>query len=373
MDIYSNQKSGIAISRTNGLSPDTPFVLQNTFSNGYTLPRTNVNTSVEDDIINKVKARNLKRYQFPASDFPKYNFTLIENNVNVGLGERGPIGKLTPEKIYKFPLPDPMTDLFSVQYKTDFSYLNAITGNPLVRGVGAAAFTALAATPQGRAIIAILGATLGATVGASIISGGVKVNTFKTVTLDSPEFRNFELNWKFVPRNYTEAKLIQAIVTSLKRGSAPRFVEFVTGKPIPGLFRYPKVYTMFFQPNVQFLYKFKPAVLRAISIHYDGGSGAPSFYRPENGVESQSPVESVIINTNWLEIEYWASDNYKDDPNIKGMPSPNPLDAINDFKYIPYEYLPEPGGGAGPIMPIPRLDGENLNPNNPGGEYGTSA
>lgn len=323
---------------------------------GYSSIRTNVNRTVEEQIFLHTKSRVLKQYQFPVLDFPKYNFTLIENDVALA-------GRLTPEKVYKLPLPFPIADAYSVGYKQDFSYLNAIKDTASFAGLifGGAATAA--------AITAAITATTSFINTASL--GSAIVNTFKSVTLDSPEFRNFELNWRFVPRNYEEARQIQSLLTSLKRGSAARFASFSDTKDsvsVPGLFAYPKVYTMFFQPNVQFLYKFKPAVLRGLTIHYDGGSGAPAFYRPEEENVENSPPESIILNTSWLEIEYWKREDFKDDPNIPGLPSSNPLDAIDDTRYNRFV---QPGRGAEPT--IPGIDLENPNINNPGGEFGTGA
>lgn len=366
-------KSGISISAIPTIVPNTPIINTAQFAGGYSLPNTLVDTSIEDQIIRVRGAKELKRYQFPP-DLPKYNMTLIENDIYLS---RGNITALTPERIYKLPLPNPMTDVFSIAYKTEFSVLNgtfdavtqgaqitaAVVGG--IRGVivGAAIGGAPGAVIGGAAGAAggyfIAGATvdaikaIGGTIDNIISLGGVKVNTFKTVTLDSPEYRQFELNWKLVPRNYKESVQIQSLITSLKRGSAVRFVSGPRGETVPGLFAFPKIYLLHFQPNVKFLYKFKPAVLRSISVHYDGGSGTPSFYAPQplktaaagsalaaqqlennqNAIQN-SPPESVIINTNWLEIEYWKNDDYKSDPNDKEMSSSFPYDAVNDDRGI---------------------------------------
>lgn len=330
-------RTGISASAIPTIASPTILPMNsNIYANGYTLPRTDVNRSVEDTIFANLNSTALKRYQYPLIDLPKYNLTLIENDIYL---TRGNITGLTPEKIYKLPLPSPMSDSFSVPYKQDYSALNGVA---TVAGALTGAFMGIAGGLPGILVGTLVGAGAAGQAAQTLIGIadsvgsliGTKLNTFKTITLDSPEFRQFEMNWKLIPRNYTEARQIQSIITSLKRGAAAHYIgSDKTENSISLLYGFPKIYTLFFQPNTQFLYKFKPCVLRAISIHYDGGSGAPAFYRPENGIIQNSPFESVVINTNWLEIEFWNYANYKNDSADNQMPSPNPLDAFSESRY----------------------------------------
>ncbi len=364
-------RSGISVSAKSTIVPNAPVINTFQFAGGYNLPPTNVDTSIEDSIARAKGKDYIKRYQFP-SDLSKYNITLIENDIYV---REGNFLSLTPEKTYKLPLPNPMTDVFSIAYKSNFSVLNAaaeIAAGTAGAIWGARVGAAVGSLLPGIGTVAgtIIGGATGAVVGyitaeglvvpvlgiadSVLALGGSRLNQFKTVTLDSPEYRQFELNWKLAPRNYEESAQIQSLITSLKRGSSMRIGGTSTiGIPIPGLFAFPKIYLLHFQPNAKFLYKFKPAVLRSITVHYDGGSGTPSFYKPpplitaapgsplaaqqiENNQRTiqNSPPESVIINTSWLEIEFWRKDNYKSDPADEEMQSSNPYDVVNDVRGI---------------------------------------
>ena len=106
---------------------------------------------------------------------------------------------------------------------------------------------------------------------------------------------------------------------------------------------------MFFQPNVKFLYKFKPCVLTSISVDYKGGSGVPAFYKPQENTQSRaapgsplaaqqeginlqfSPPESIILNTTWLELDYFVQQHYENDHNdTEDLPTNAPYGVLKD-------------------------------------------
>ena len=156
---------------------------------------------------------------------------------------------------------------------------------------------------------------------------GISLNTFKSVTLSAPNFREFTLSWKLSPKNFAESQIIQKMVFAFKRGMTPdtRGAGFV--------FKFPQIYSMYFTPNSSFLYKFKPAVLKQISVNYAGGNPYASFYKSQGGNPANTPPESVIISMQFLELEYWIKKDFKpytDTPDFP-VPTNDPLDNWNFY------------------------------------------
>lgn len=147
--------------------------------------------------------------------------------------------------------------------------------------------------------------------GAEQVSG-LYQNTFKSITLDAPEFRNFQLRWKLSPKDLPESTTIQTILYRIRRGMTPDTILART------LFVFPNVFWVGFT-NSQYMYKTKPAVIRNMSVDYTGGQGVPSFYRT-----TENAPESVILTLTFLELEYWIRDNFQ--PGNESLPSDNPFD-----------------------------------------------
>jgi len=272
-------------------------------------------TSIQDAILSSIESQSVKSFTFPP-DLPKYHFVLIENSWTTGTALTG---RLTPRKTFKLQLPTPLTDGFEVNYDPNFSYLNVLrdaAGNVLRDAAGKVAGGAGQALAQG--------------VGAAL---GLTLNRFKQVTLSSPSFRSFSFTWKFSPKNFKEAQEIRKITFALRKGMAPKRESATDSKLV---LQFPYIYTMYFSPNYQYLYKMKPCVLQAINIDYQGGNPFPGFYRAQtSGIERESPPESVVMQTQWLELEFWLdSENpsvsdYKHDGNY--IPTANPFDGWNFY------------------------------------------
>lgn len=207
---------------------------------------------------------------------------------------------LKTKNIIKIPLPiRGLQDQFDVNYDTNFNY-----GIP----IGTAA-------------------EFGGLPGRGLAAAGVSLNTFKSVTLSSPEFRRHNLVFKMAPKDFNEAKSIQKIAYLLRRAMTPK-------RAAGGLlFEFPDIFLIAFSPNSKFLYKFKPCVLERINVDYTGGNQAPGFYR-QQGNPSNAPPESVVITLQFLELEYWLDDtgnssDYKTDG--EGLPQSDPLDVFNFY------------------------------------------
>lgn len=252
----------------------------------------------KDKIQQRVQRQYVISYQHP-QDLPNMHFVIFENEYNYvgGLGLN-----LKLEKAYRLPLPSPIQDAFSVQFDSNFSYLNVATniaGSIFGRGGEAAV--------QGLSVAAA--------------AAGFNINSMKTVTLKSPEFRQFTMSWKLAPKSQRESLEIQRMMYSLRKGMTPAAIAggFV--------FEFPKIYTLFFYPNSEYLFKFKPCVLKNLSINYQGNNPVPVFYN-----ETNAP-ESLTVQMTWLELEYWKKSDYKDSSETFDFPTNDPLDALNWYEY----------------------------------------
>lgn len=295
----------------------------------------------------RVGGASLPQLQFPLN-LTKYQFVIIESQ----LGWSGPIGGgLTFEKVYKLPFPTGLLESYQVNYDQhqsmgDLTRVAAAVAEPIVtRGAGAAAGGG--GTTQG--ILENLGGNLGAVGRVAGAALGISLTSFKSVTLKTPSYKSHELSWKFSPKNFAESEAIKQILYSLKTGMQ------VSSGGILGVnlvFNFPKVYLMFFAPNLQYLYRFKPCVLEACQIDYMGGNHAPAFFadpsggggRPAEGdftdrsrvlpdgstqtanyTGGNNPPESILLRTRWLELEYWTQEDF----NRTGADSNDPFGAIS--------------------------------------------
>lgn len=227
-------------------------------------------------------------YNFPA-DLPRYHFGIIECDWTIALTTAG---TLKPVKQYRLPLPMPLIDNFSVMYDTNFNY--NIAAGAVSGSFGASAVAAFT---------------------------GVTFNNFKAVTLSQPEFRRIQFQWKFSPRNAAEARAIRQITYGLRYGMTPRT------RASKLVFEFPRIYVLYFYPNSKYLYKFKPVVLESISVDYAGGNPVPSFYQTSN--PEDTPPESVMMSTTWLELEYWTQQDYK---GTDAMPTSAEFDNWNYYQ-----------------------------------------
>ena len=274
-------------------------------------------------------SKSIATLQYPQRDFPKYHTTIYQmdpGNLDVS-GSFSDIVKsisgaiseviekyytenfsksLKTKNIIKIPLPiRGLQDQFDVNYDTNFNY-----GSPILLGL-----------PTGTA------AEIGGLLGRGSAASGLSLNTFKSVTLSSPEFRRHNLVFKMAPKDFNEAKSIQKIAYLLRRAMTPKRAA---GKLV---FEFPDIFLIAFSPNSKFLYKFKPCVLERINVDYTGGNQAPGFYR-QQGNPSNAPPESVVITLQFLELEYWLDDtgnssDYKTDG--EGLPQSDPLDVFNFY------------------------------------------
>lgn len=267
-------------------SQPTQFV-----NRGYNIPGYQTGNIIGNpsDIIEERSAtgRITPDLRFPF-DLPKFHFTIMEYELTGG-GQL--VGVQQLRKTYKMPLPLQIEESLEIQYDKNFNFLG---------GVAESRF------------------------GKAIQSGiGLSLNDFKTVTLVSPEFRTHSLSWKLSPKSFLEAQEIQKILHSLKKAmhpTQPAGVAIVMG--------FPRIFGLHFSPNPRYLFKFKPCVLSAIKVNYNGGQPVPSFYKAQSSNDqTESPPESVTIETNWIELEYIMSEDFKGGD----LPTNDPYDFTRYF------------------------------------------
>lgn len=187
--------------------------------------------------------------------------------------------QLELEKAYRLPLPTHLIDSHEVQYDHSVNWASLAAQGLQTAGTGA------------------------------IGNLGFALNNLKHVTLQSPAFRNYAMEWKMVPRTKQESDIIRALYLGIKRGMHPptSFNRLVL--------HFPKIYWLAFMPNSGYLFKTKPSVITSISLDYAGGAAQPSFY-----ADSGAP-SGVVMRISFLELEYWMREDFNNADSSK-----NPFD-----------------------------------------------
>ena len=211
--------------------------------------------------------------QFPP-DLPKYYVLLTQSNWKISTN-------LKLQKAYRLPLPTRLVDAHTVSYDHNFNWLDMLNG-----------------TKVGDVI---------QTVGKVAQGLGFSVGNFKTVTIRTPDFRTFSMEWRFAPRNAQESRTIRQIYAGIKEGMHP--VDLGAGSTV---LQFPSIFWLGIYPNAGWLFKTKPSVITGCQIDYQGGNPQPAFYK-----ETTAP-ESVVLRLTFLELEFWINSNFDkqldDDP-----------------------------------------------------------
>lgn len=215
----------------------------------------------------------------------------------------------------RIPIPDNIRDNMSVTYgSTSFSGPTGMAvGAGLESLAGSRGLTA-SAEPTfdnyvSRAASAALDGASGAAVGlADKFAGdagkaaqayfGVAVNPYQTVLFEKPEFKSHNFSWKFMPRDASESGTIRNIIRTFQYHMLPGVSEGV------GLFfSYPSMVVISLFPSSDFLYRFKPCVIKSVNVNY-GAAGAPSFFK------TTGAPTTITMSIEMQEIEYWTNNDY---------------------------------------------------------------
>ena len=207
-----------------------------------------------------------------------------------------------PEMRIRLPVPENLTERTSISY--DNTNLNSVTGASVEAAAGtlsnqggtfaqdlAGILSGAGATVAGAAA-ARAGVGSGVPTALSALSG-ITTNPFQIVLFKSPDFRSHSFSWRFVPTNKGESDMINDIVETFRYHSLPG-ISAAAGV----LFSYPEILEISFGPADNYLYKFKPCVVKDISVNF--APNGPSFYRSTN-----APA-AVHFTINVQEIEIWT-------------------------------------------------------------------
>ena len=203
----------------------------------------------------------------------------------------------------RLPIPDNLSDVTSVTYSTEKGLTPAI-GAGLdefagrnrqesdfnnLRTIAAASITAGG--------LATLQNNVGGLADAARAYSGVTLNPYQTVLFEKPNFKTHTFTWKLIPKNEVESNTIRNMIRTFQYHTLPGVSES------PGLFfTFPSMVTVSLFPSSQYLYRFKPCVIKAVKVSY--AETTPSFYRGTN-----APT-AITIALELTEIEYFTNKDY---------------------------------------------------------------
>ena len=207
----------------------------------------------------------------------------------------------------RLPLPNSMIDSQHVEYSKESlglagaAAVNAARGN--FQNAGFEAGAAIASTKASTGLGAI-GAGQSALAGI-LATQGVALNPFLTVLFKSPAFKQHTLSWILAPSNENESRILNKIVTEFRKNMLPNQSGALGGS----LLTYPKIVQTTVSCNTEdfFTYRFRPAVIENFNINFTP-QAQPSFFG-----STKAPT-SVEIRLELMEIEYWLSNDYGQDP-----------------------------------------------------------
>jgi len=127
---------------------------------------------------------------------------------------------------------------------------------------------------------------------------GMAVNPYQTILFEKPEFKTHNFSWKIMPKTPEESEIVRNIYRTFQYHASPGISSG------PGLFfSYPSMSIISLHPSSEFLYRFKPCVIKSVSVNYTG-AGAPSFFKGTN-----APT-AMTLSLQLQEIEYWTANDY---------------------------------------------------------------
>lgn len=221
---------------------------------------------------------------------------------------------------YNLPIPKELVDTTSVNYEDvslgpvtgmaaeAISYATGTNVNLENAGLATAASAAAAAGTAGAATARGLAnrvpGGLGAVAREAVQNAGnlarsltgLTPNPFQTTLFKNPNFRSHRFSWTFIPRDEQESVDLRDLMRAFKYHMLPG----TAGRGV--LFTFPEILEIKLYPDDRFMYKFKPCVLKAMSVNY--APNGPSFYR-----RTDAPT-AVTISVDLQEIEFWTKNDF---------------------------------------------------------------
>lgn len=268
----------------------------------------------------------IKQMQFP-EDLPKYYTALAA----IDWGNQGNADVLqNTEAQILMPLPDQLIDAHGVRWNQANLLAEAFdSGGKILAGAAGVLAGTLGQTVNAisRAVGAVGGGVAaGGLAQAGLLAlrafGGVAPNQFITILFESPEYKQHQLTWTLACNTPREAEQIRQIIQYMNNNMAPGVGQgvdvggFQLGR---GLYwNFPSVWLIKFNPNDDYIFKFKPAVLTNFLVDYAGGH-APSFHRGDSRTMGQNAPVSVIIHAQFVEIEYWRKGDFTTNADMDAL------------------------------------------------------
>ena len=194
--------------------------------------------------------------------------------------------KKTPKSIWVVPIPKGFSDIFENEFNPmEMGPLRQSLGNMGVEYYKTGTVGNLGgklkdmAANAGVAAAGSLGLQ-GALDAASVITG-LTVNPYTQLAYKSPELRQFQFSWTFVPISSNEATLIKKFIAEIRKYSYPD-ISSLAGK----FLEYPAEFVISIQAkNGNILLKTGASVCSSMQINYDTG-GAPYLHPDGNPVST---------------------------------------------------------------------------------------
>jgi hypothetical protein len=244
-----------------------------------------------------------------------------------------------------------MPDTLQFDYQQDYESLSL---GATAAGIGAGAAAGTAGTKQGaftaaiKAIPAAVQAAANARLGAigalgGFLATGAVVNPLLEVLYRSPQFRSFQYDFIFYPRDEREAVEVQKIINSLQYHQAPEFKEGSAGSLLvpPSEFDIEFYYSGKVNPNLP---KIGNCVLKSILVNY-APNGFSAYEVPgQNATEGGTGMPVAIQMTLQFQETNYLTKNSPGDPPAPTSPrNPSSPDDI-------LQGTPQPGqiGTLGP-------------------------
>lgn len=221
-------------------------------------------------------------------DIPDHRIVLVARDYFSALNPASSIniGKGVAKSGYVLPLPSmQLNDRYQISYDDNFAFLEMLRTRPIVFATRFAA------------------------------AAGLNLNKFKTILMEAPMIKRHQFAWKFSPKSVQESRLILRMVNRLKSDMAP---ELNLGGLV---YTFPYIFDVYFDPNPNWFYGFKPCVIESLDVDYDGGNSQPAVFY--NGAP-----ESIVMSMVLIEMEVWTKRDY--DKWNEGVESGelNPTDTV---------------------------------------------
>jgi hypothetical protein len=138
---------------------------------------------------------------------------------------------------------------------------------------------------------------------------GTIFNPNKELLFNGVNLRNFNFQYKFIPRSQNESQQVMNIIRTLKQNMAPK----VAGAMGTGFLNTPAVFELRYRKGHSdhpFLHKFKQCFLENITVNYTGDGFYTTYW-------DGNPV-SLTMNLTFREIEPIYDIDYENAPNGVG-------------------------------------------------------